>query len=106
MIGCTIFQGSIVAKVVEEVGGPVTSRAILSLLQAPGGVQALRSKNIKLSVFVFCGRKLRYIAFTCKICQEIYQNQPEYDSSVFATKGNCTQWEQDMRNVLAKFNIR
>ena len=42
MIGCTISQGSIVANVVEEVGGPVTSRAILSLLQAPGGVQALR----------------------------------------------------------------
>ena len=45
MIGCTISQGSIVANVVEEVGGPVTSRAILSLLQAPGGVQALRSKR-------------------------------------------------------------
>ena len=46
MIGCTISQGSIVANVVEEVGGPVTSRAILSLLQAPGGVQAIRSKKI------------------------------------------------------------
>ena len=45
IIGCTISQGSIVANVVEEVGGPVTSRAILSLLQAPGGVQALRSKR-------------------------------------------------------------
>ena len=48
MIGCTISQGSIVAKVVEEVGGPVTSRAILSLLQAPGGVQALRSKKYQI----------------------------------------------------------
>ena len=45
MISCAIFQGSIVANVVEEVGGPVSSRAILSLLQAPGGVQALRSKR-------------------------------------------------------------
>ena len=85
MISCAIFQGSIVANVVEEVGGPVTSRAILSLLQAPGGVQALRSKkNIKLSVFVFCDRKLRYIAFTCKICQEIYQNLPDYNSLFFS----------------------
>ena len=48
MIGCTISQGSIVANVVEEVGGPVTSRAILSLLQAPGGVQALRSKKYQI----------------------------------------------------------
>ena len=67
IIGCTISQGSIVANVVEEVGGPVTSRAILSLLQAPGGVQALRSKrkyHIVMSVLVFCGRKLRYMAFT------------------------------------------
>ena len=48
MISCAIFQGSIVANVVEEVGGPVTSRAILSLLQAPGGVQALRSKKYQI----------------------------------------------------------
>ena len=41
-------------------------------------------KNIKLSVFVFCGRKLRYIAFTCKICQEIYQNLPDYNSLFFS----------------------
>ena len=41
-------------------------------------------KNIKLSVFVFCDRKLRYIAFTCKICREIYQNLPEYDSLFFS----------------------
>ena len=53
IIGCTISQGSIVANVVKEVGGSVTSRAILSLLQAPGGVQALRS-NRKYHIVSVC----------------------------------------------------
>ena len=84
MIGCTIFQGSIVANVVEEVGGPVTSRAILSLLQAPGGVQALRSKKYQIVSVCILRPKIKVHSFTCKICQEIYQNLPEYDSLFFS----------------------
>ena len=94
IIGCTISQGSIVANVVEEVGGPVTSRAILSLLQAPGGVQALRSKRKYHIVSVcICGRKLRYMAFTCKIRQKIYPNLSQYD---FLFSSICNQGQLHM----------
>ena len=43
-----------------------------------------QKENIILSVFVFCGRKLRYMAFTCKICQGIYQNLRQHDFLFFS----------------------
>ena len=47
-----------------------------------------QKENIKLPVLVFCGRKLRYMPLTCKMCQEIYQNLPQYD---FLFSSICNQ---------------
>ena len=85
------------ARVMDEVAGAATSRAVLSLLQGPGGLQALR-------FLPQTDHRKQFVKFY----STIYVGSLHFTKlfSASATNANCIIWKWDMRLASENFNTR